>query len=265
MTKLTSGVEVAIDGQVATITLARPEAGNGFDLELTEGLRLAAHAVKERDDLRCVLIRADGPNFSFGGDIGFFDEAAPDEYGALFAELIDRVAEALQILEDLDVPVVTAVHGWVVGAGLALIGVADLVIAADDARFRTAFTGIALPGDVGVSWYLTRAVGLRRATSLIFLNEPFSVDEAADWGLVTQIVPRAELDSAVDDLVGRLAAGPTRAFGHARRNLRSAVNSNLADQIARERAATVACAATQDVRVAIASFAEKRTPVFEGR
>lgn len=265
MAEINSAVRLDVIEGVATMWLTRGASGNGFDMELTEGLTLAARAISLRDDLRCVAIRADGPNFSVGGDLAYFTTRDATEYGELFGVMIDRIAGALVIFEDLDVPIIAGVQGWVVGAGIALTGVADMVIAADDSRFRTAFTGIGLPGDAGVSWYLTRAVGYRRATTLIFENEPFSAAEAADWGLVTRVVPRADLESAVDKLVGRIAAGPTRAFGHARRNLRAAVNSNLVDQLARERSATVDCAAGQDVGNAIRAFGEKRSPIFEGR
>jgi len=265
MTQLTSAVGLDIESGVATIRLARGDAGNAFDTELADGIRYAAHAIAGADDVRCVAIRADGPNFSLGGDVTFFRQHDAEEYGELFGSLIDTVSEGLLILEDLDVPIVAGVHGWVVGAGLSLVGLADLVLAAEDARFRTAFTGIGLPGDAGVSWYLTRAVGLRRATALMLENQVFTAAEAAAWGLVTRVVPSAELGESLDELAGRIAAGPTRAFGHVRQNLRHAQDSSLADQLARERSSTVACAATHDLRNAIDAFTNRQTPTFEGR
>jgi len=265
MTQMTSAVGLTIESGVATIRLARGDAGNAFDAALTDGLLRAATSIAGADDVRCVVIRADGPNFSLGGDVRYFRQHDVEEYGELFGSLIDTVSEALLVFEGLDVPIVAGVHGWVVGAGLALLGVADLVLAAEDARFRTAFTGIGLPGDSGVSWYLTRAVGLRRATALMLENNAFGAAEAADWGLVTQVVPSAELGESLDALASRIASGPTHAFGHVRRNLHHAQGSSLVDQLARERSSTVACAATHDLRNAIDAFANRQIPTFEGR
>jgi len=265
VTQATSAVGLQIESGVATIRLARGDAGNAFDADLADGILRAATSIAGADDVRCVAIRADGANFSLGGDVTFFRQHDAEEYGELFGSLMDTVSEALLILEGLDVPIVAGVHGWVVGAGLSLVGVADLVLAAENARFRTAFTGIGLPGDAGVSWFLTRAVGLRRATALMMENNAFSAAEAADWGLVTQVVPSAELGESLDALARRIASGPTYALGHVRRNLRHAPNSSLVEQLARERSSTVACAATNDLRNAIHAFANRQSPTFEGR
>lgn len=258
-------VTVAIADGVGTLTLNRPERGNAFDAELTDGLREGVAELADTAGLRCVLVRAEGASFSLGGDVSHFRTFDPAEYGEVFGDLTDRVTPALLTLQRLPVPVVTAVHGWVVGAGLSLVGVSDLVLAAEDTRFRTAFTGLGLPGDTGVTWFLTRLLGPRRAASVLLENRPFSADEALAWGLVSRLVPAESLRDEAESLVARLAAGPTVAYAHALALVESAHDHTLAEHLQRERASTVACAATDDLIHGIAAFAERRVPQFEGR
>lgn len=258
-------VTVAIADGVGTVTLNRPERGNAFDAELTDGLRDGVAELADAAGLRCVLIQAGGPSFSLGGDVAHFRTFDPAEYGKVFGDLTDRVVPALLGLQALPVPVVTAVHGWVVGAGLSLVGVSDLVLAADDTRFRSAFTGLGLPGDTGVTWFLSHLLGPRRAASVLLENRPFSADDALDWGLVTRVVPAADLATEASALASRLAAGPTVAYTHALALVGSAHDHTLAEHLQRERASTVACAATDDLIHGIAAFAERRVPQFEGR
>lgn len=258
-------VTVAIADGLGVVTLNRPENGNAFDAELADALGEAVLKLSAAGGLRGVLIRADGPNFSLGGDIRHFRTHDPATYGEVFGDLIDRVTPALLGLQALPVPVVTAVHGWVVGAGLSLVGVADIVLAADDTRFRTAFTGLGLPGDAGVTWFLSRALGQRRAAELLFENRPLDAARALDWGLVTHLVPANDLAAESSALAARLAQGPTVAFAHAAALLASAAQRSLAEHLQHERASTVACAASDDLIHGITAFAERRVPEFEGR
>ncbi|MEH3034780.1 MAG: enoyl-CoA hydratase/isomerase family protein [Aeromicrobium erythreum] len=261
----TEAVRLEVVDGLGIVTLARPDHGNAIDGELGAGLTVAVERLAAVDGLRAVLVRAEGPTFSLGGDIGYFRSHDPAEYGPVFGRLVDTISPAVLGLHALEVPVVTAVQGWTVGASLALVGVADVVVAADDARFRVAFTGIGLPGDVGVTWFLPRLVGPRRAAALVLENEPFGAAEALDWGLVSRLVPAADLQDDALATARRLAAGPTVAFRHARANLASAFDHPLAEHVAAERASTVDCATSHDLIQGIAAFAERRTPEFEGR
>ena len=237
-------VTVDITGGVGTLTLNRPGNGNAFDAELTDALRDAVAGLSVAAGLRCVLVRAEGPSFSLGGDVRHFRTFEPAEYGAVFGDLTDRVTPALLGLQELPVPV---------------------VVAADDTRFRTAFTGLGLPGDTGVTWFLSRLLGPRRAAAVLLENRPFGADEALDWGLVTRVVPADALADETSALASRLAAGPTVAYAHALDLVESAHDHSLAEHLHRERASTVACAATDDLIHGIAAFAERRVPEFEGR
>lgn len=257
-------VRLSIEEGLACITLARPESGNGFDGPLSTALTEAVREVSGRDGVRCVLLSAEGPNFGVGGDINHMSTIEVGGHGTAFGELIDGGAPAFVGLHELTVPVVSAVRGWVIGASLGLASVADIVLASDTARFRAGFPGIGLPGDLGATWLLPQAIGMRRALSMLL--EDFVVDAptAVAWGLATRVVADADLDTEARTLARALAAGPSVALGHLRANVRRAHRTTLPEQIALERAATVECGDTHDFVEALAAFAERRHPTFGG-
>ena len=138
------------------------------------------------------------------------------------------------LLAGMPKPVIAAINGACVGAGLGFALACDLRIAADTAKFGTAFTAIGLTCDSGLSATLALAVGAARASELVLLGEPFSAEQALAWGLVGRIVPADELASAAAELAGRLAAGPTAAYAEAKRALAAARLPSL-DRRARRR------------------------------
>jgi 2-(1,2-epoxy-1,2-dihydrophenyl)acetyl-CoA isomerase len=127
-----------------------------------------------------------------------------------------------------------------------------------------AYTGIGLVPDGGSTWYLPRVIGVRRATELALTNRVLSADEACEWGLVTQVVADADLQTEAAALAVRLAAGPTRALGAAKRLLRQSLDHDLSEQLDAEAAAMVAAGRSADGREGVAAFVEKRPPAFRG-
>jgi 2-(1,2-epoxy-1,2-dihydrophenyl)acetyl-CoA isomerase len=161
--------------------------------------------------------------------------------------------------------VLVAAHGAAAGGGLGLLWCADVVIAADDLRIATGFVHLALSGDGGSSWHLPRLVGLRRAQELIMGGRVLDAAEALDWGLVTRVVPAAELVEQALAQARALAAGPTYAIGRMKRLLLESSGHGYAEQLAAERDAIVDCARTGDAREGLAAFAARRPPRFAGR
>jgi enoyl-CoA hydratase/carnithine racemase len=160
---------------------------------------------------------------------------------------------------------VVAARGAVAGGGLGLLWCADLAIAADDLRIASGFVHLALSGDGGSSWHLPRLVGLRRAQELILGGRVLDAAEALDWGLVTRVVPVAELEDAALEQARAWASGPTYALGRMKRLLlESSVNAYPA-QLAAERAAIVDCGGTEDAREGVSAFTARRAPTFTGR
>jgi 2-(1,2-epoxy-1,2-dihydrophenyl)acetyl-CoA isomerase len=257
-------VTLEVDGGVARLRLARPEARNGIDAAMVEALGAAVAACETRPGVRCVLIGADGPSFSVGGDLRHFAgtlERLPEELDTM----IGRYHTTLARLAALPVPVVCAVRGAAAGGGLGLLWCADVVIAADDLRLTSGFALLGLSGDGGSTWHLPRLVGMRRALDFTLGGLVLSAQEALDWGLVSRVVPVDALEAAAEETARRFAAGPTIAYGHIRRLLRTSSTATFEEQLAAERTAIVDCGRAADAREGIAAFVARRTPHFEGR
>ncbi|WP_405150608.1 enoyl-CoA hydratase-related protein [Sphaerisporangium sp. NBC_01403] len=250
---------------LAHVRLNRPAARNAIDSPMAAGLRDAATRCAEADGLRAVLISGAGPAFSVGGDIGVFAEAADHERAGLLRGMAALYHEALRRFLVLDAPIVCAVHGVAAGGGLGLLYCADLVLAAEDARFALGYGGIGLSSDGGTSWFLPRLVGPRRAAELYFEQRVLTAREAEEWGLVSRVVPAETIQQEALAVARRLAAGPTRAYAEMRHLLRGSGNLSLTDHLAAEERAMFRTAATADAGEGIAAFAGKRQPHFQGR
>lgn len=248
---------------VARITLNRPAALNAFDVPAAEALRAAIAQVHDDASVRAVLIVGAGKAFCAGGDLAAFqaDVAAASRTARA---LIDPLHAALVQMTQLRAPVVAGVHGAAAGAGLSLMLACDLAIAADDAKFGTAYARIAASPDVGLTWALPRIVGLRKAMELALLADTLDANEAHRLGLVNRVVPRDRFAQEADALVRRLAAGPTGAYQRIRALLRASSGRTLPDQLAAEADAFAAGAQTADFREGIDAFFTKRPPQFRG-
>jgi 2-(1,2-epoxy-1,2-dihydrophenyl)acetyl-CoA isomerase len=259
-------IDYAVRDGVAHVRLNRPEARNAINLRMGEDTLAVAQRIQADPEVRCVLIAGNGPSLTVGGDITFFTEnAEPGTYGQLFARMTRPFHEAFRILNRIDVPIVTAVRGNVAGGGLGYVYAADICLAAEDARFTTAFRNLALSGDGGGTWHLPRLVGERRAALMYLTNRSLDAREALDWGLVTDVVPTDELDERAAALAAQLAAGPTLAFYRMRRLLRQSSTTELDVQLFHETEYVAETGSSRDAADAIAAFLEKRRPTFEGR
>ena len=249
---------------VATITLNRPEAFNALNLTLGRELFHAALEVDEDPAVRCVVITGAGKAFCAGGDVKDFADNLP-RIGVLVKELTTYLHGAVSRLCRSDKPVVMAVNGVAAGGGLSFALSGDLVVAAESARFTMAYAKIAATPDGSSSYSLPRLVGLRRAMELYFTNRVLSAREALEWGLVTRVVPDAELGTAVDGLARELAQGPTKAFGRAKRLFHQSTWESLETQMELEAQAIALAGHTADFAAGVTAFAAKKTPTFQGR
>ncbi|HVK28650.1 MAG TPA: enoyl-CoA hydratase-related protein [Nocardioides sp.] len=257
-------MDLSVSNGLATLRLSRPEARNAIDQRFADELLVAALRVAGDPAVRALLVVGDGPALTVGGDIGYFTSQG-DDLGATLRRMTTPFHLAFEVLASLDVPIVTVAQGAVAGGGLGLVYAADLVVAADDARFVTAFGAIGLSGDGGGTWHLPRLVGPARAARAYLLNEPIDARQALDWGLVAEVVATPNARARGEELARRLADGPTRAFARMRALLRESWDRSLPDQLGAEIDALVACAGTEDARGATDSFLAKRRPTFLGR
>jgi 2-(1,2-epoxy-1,2-dihydrophenyl)acetyl-CoA isomerase len=252
-------------GGVATITLNRPDAFNALDLALGRELFEAALAVDEDPAVRCVVLTGAGRAFCAGGDVKAFADNL-SRIGVLIKELTTYLHGAISRLARSDKPVLTAVNGVAAGGGFSLALSADLVVAAESARFTMAYSKIGATPDGSSSYFLPRLVGLRRAMELYFTNRVLTAREALDWGLVSRVVPDGELRSAVDTLSRELAQGPSKAFGSAKRLLHHSTWESLETQMELEAQSIAAMGHTEDFRAGVTAFANKQPPPpFRGR
>jgi len=258
-------IDYSVTDGVATICLNRPDQRNAINLRMGEESLVVARRIAADASVRAVLICGNGPALTVGGDIGYFLESPPAEFGNLFARMTTPFHEAFRVLSRIDAPIVTAAHGSVAGGGLGYVYAADIVLAAEGTQFVTAFAGIGLSGDGGGTWHLPRLIGPARAKRAYLENRPITADQALDWGMISEIVPAAELRQRAAALAASLAQGPTRAFGRMRTLLRDTWDNDLSQQLLAETEGIKATGDTVDAANAIASFAEKHTPQFEGR
>lgn len=257
---MTSTVNLTIDARVARVTLNRPEAANTLDLAMGRDLLEVALRCENDADVRAVILTGAGRNFCFGGDLrGMMNVGGNVE--AYLNALTTHLHAAIASFTRMSAPVIAAVNGTAAGAGVGLVAMADLAVAAQSAKFALAYTGVGLTPDGSTSFLLPRTIGRKRAMELFLTNRTLGADEALAWGLVNQVVADDALGDAVTELAARLAAGPTGAFGAVKRLMASA-DAGLESQMALEGRTIATQAAAPEGGEGINAFLEKRKPDF---
>jgi 2-(1,2-epoxy-1,2-dihydrophenyl)acetyl-CoA isomerase len=265
---MTDPILLTRDGAVATLTLNRPAALNALDAPMMDALVAHTSSLAADATLRVLVVRGAGRHFMAGGDLRDFARRIgqpPPARAAEFERLIGRLHAAIEHLHRMPQPIVAGVHGAVAGFGMSLMCACDLAIAADDAYFTSAYRHIGLTPDGGATWALPRIVGLRRALEILLLGERFDAQEALRIGLVNRVVPAADLDRALAEVVGSLVAGPATAIANVKRLARTSPDRTLSEQLRAEAASFGQCAATPDFVEGIEAFIARRKPHFGGR
>jgi len=258
-----STIEFGIDKGVARITLDRPDAANGLNLQMARELLEASLACRCSSEVRAVVLTGKGRIFCAGGDLKSFAENQA-RLQVFIKELTTYLHAAIGNFARMRAPLVVAVNGTAAGAGFSLAACGDLVLAARSAKFTMAYTAAGLVPDGSSSYFLPRIVGLRRTQELMLTNRRLSAEEALEWGLLTRVVEDAELAAETDALAAGLAAGPTRAFGAVKKLLACSFDSALETQMELEGTEIADAAVTPDGREGVAAFLGKRTPTFSG-
>ncbi|MDT7561828.1 MAG: hypothetical protein QOI50_5561 [Pseudonocardiales bacterium] len=253
------------DSGVGRLTLNRPEAANGMSVPFLRALYDALMRCHSEPRLRVLVVSGAGPNFCAGGDIKDFaskGEGLPD----YLREATSWLQISVSALMRLNAPVIAAVHGFAAGGGgFGLVCAADLVVAAESAKFLPGATRAGMAPDAGVSVTLPRLVGLRRAMNLVLTNPILSAEEALDIGLVNQVVPDAELTEAADRLAATLAAGAPLALAASKRLLWDGVGRSVETGLPDEARTVSELSGTADAREGLAAVIERRRPVFTGK
>ncbi len=256
-------VAFAVEGAVGVIRLTRGEAHNAIDMAWIEALAAAVTECERAAAVRALLISADGPSFTVGGDLAYIGDHLEDLSGTL-AGMIGPFHDALARIAELPIPVVCAVQGAAAGGGLGLLWSADIVLAADNLRLTTGFAALGLSGDGGSSWYLPRLVGLRRAQELLLEGVVLDARDALELGIITRVTTREDLDVQALQAAESLAAGPTVALGAMRALLRNSATLTLRDGLRAELESMVHSGASADAVRGVRAFRERTRPKFEG-
>jgi 2-(1,2-epoxy-1,2-dihydrophenyl)acetyl-CoA isomerase len=252
-------------GAVATITLNRPEGMNALTVEAKLALLDAVSSVRDDSSVRALVLTGSGRAFCVGQDLR--EHAALIESGddAPLRTVRDHYNPLVTMLSELPIPTIAAINGTAAGAGLGIACICDFRIGATGARYTTAFAGIGLTADSGLSWSLPRLVGLGRAQALLLLAEPFTTEQALEMGLLNAVVAPDQVLPAATELATRLAAGPTAAYACIKQSLAFAGSATLVDALAKEDELQTRAGATADHAGAVRSFLAKEVPAFTGR
>lgn len=256
-------IDLMVRDGVAHLTLNRPAAANSITLELARDLMYATLQCDEDPSVRAVLLSGAGRMFCAGGDLKTFAGKGA-ELPHYLKDVTTYLHAAVSRLTRMDAPVIAAVHGSAAGAGMSLACAADIVLAAESAKFTMAYTRAGLTPDGSSTYFLPRIVGLRRALDLALTSRVLSAAEAVTLGIATRTVPDAQLLDEARALAADFAAGPTQAFGATKRLLHAGWSGTLETQMELETRTIADMARGHDAREGIAAFAEKRAPKFTG-
>lgn len=252
-------LKFAKSGPIASIVLDRPEAANGMNDTLTRELAAAA-ALCDTDATKVVTLTGAGRFFCAGGDLKAM--AAAPSAGAYVKGIADDLHRAMSTFARMDAVLITAVNGVAAGAGFPLGVSGDLVLAGESASFTMAYTKAGLSPDGSSSYLLPRLVGLRKSQELMITNRVLSAAEALEWGLVTTVVPDAELSVTLEELAARIASGARYSNSAVKKLLLTTYASGLEDQLDYEARLIAECADSADGKEGIAAFLGKRKPEF---
>ncbi|MFT3939627.1 enoyl-CoA hydratase [Rhodopseudomonas sp.] len=254
-----------LDRGLLTITMNRPDRRNALNQDMIRGLVEAAHRAKDDPDVRAVLLKGAGGTFCVGGDVKSMAAAgAPPPLEQKVANL-RRGMEVSRILHQMPKPVVAQIDGAAAGAGLSMALACDLRVAGASAKITTAFAKVGLSGDFGGTYFLTHLIGAAKARELYLTSPVLTAEQAQALGIVSRVVPNAEVESATRELALSLAQGPTVTLGYIKTNINNAETLSLEACFDGEALHHSRCAETADHKEAAAAFVEKRAPVFQGR
>lgn len=257
-------MEFDISDGIATITLNRPDAANSLDLRMSQDLLAVASHCDGNPAVRAVIFTGKGKMFSAGGDVLSFS-AAGEGVAEMMRNMTAFLHGAISRFARMNAPVIVAVNGTAAGAGMSMALMGDIILAGASAKFTMAYTKIGVSPDGSSSFFLPRLVGMARAKEMILLNPLYTADEALAKGLVTAVVPDADLMPKALEIARQLASGPTTAYGEVKRLLADSFSNSLETQMEMETRAIAGLAGkTVDAKEGFRAFAEKRKPIFQG-
>ena len=250
---------------VTTIVLDRPDAMNAVDKQLGADLLAALQQAAADPEVRAVVLTGNGRAFSSGADLKAGFDPGPDHRPDVGGALRERFHPIIHAIREMPKPVVAKVNGAAAGIGCSFALACDLIVASENAYFLLAFVNIGLVPDGGSSFLIPERIGFARAAEMAMLGERIPAPQALAWGLINRVAADSELTAEVDALADRLAAGPTRSYAAAKRQLNAWQFSRMAEQLELEATLQQEMVGTDDFVEGVSAFVQKRAPRFEGR
>ena len=252
---------------VATLTFDDPERRNAMTAAMGRELAARCEELGEDQDLRAVVLTGTPPAFSAGGDLDMIEDLARRSREEAFdaTATMHGFYRRFLTLGELPVPVIAAINGHAVGAGLCVALAADLRIVAEDAKVGCNFSRLGLHPGMGGSWFLPRLLGRERAAAWLYTGALFDGRTAADQGLALEAVPAVDVLVRARELASQIAAASPVVVRQLKRGLRLSPQLDLASSLEFEAAAQASSYGTDDLREGLAAARERRSPRFRGR
>src|SRR4051794_18894242 len=260
-------LQIEVDRQVGTLTLNRPDALNAMSPELIGELTVAAAWLADRAPLRALIVTGAGRGFSAGGDVNWFKRGLDDPDHDLPSDVrrgADVLHQAIVDFRRIPYPVIGAVNGVAAGAGFSLALMCDIRIASDTAAFVCAYGRIGASPDGGMTYFLPRVVGPAKALELL-LNDPLlSAADALEMGIVSKVVPAADLMGEARSKAEKLAVKAPHYVRMAKLLIGESLDNSLTEHLQVERHGIADSMGTEDLREGVTAFFEGREATFTG-
>ncbi|NDZ93822.1 enoyl-CoA hydratase/isomerase family protein [Streptomyces sp. SID6673] len=252
---------VTQDGSVLTIAVSTPAAGNSLaDDAMLAGAAALREVARGEREVGAVLLVGTGNNFCAGGNVKAF--ASADQRPAYLREIADNFHAFVGALYEANRPVVAAVKGWAAGAGMSIVLHADVAVGGASTRMRPAYRGIGLSPDGGMTWTLPRIVGPARARHLILTDQVIDAEQALAWGLLSDVVDDAEVESSARAAADKIAAGPWQSDASTRELLWRSANTSLTEHLSAEARSISTLSGSVEGIEGVDAFVAKRKPDF---
>ncbi len=261
-----SVIKIIKKGRIAELVLNRPTALNVLNYEMTFALKEATAELKADASIACVIISGAGDHFMGGGDIAYFkdlvDQYAVEGESVYPDDLFDNAHAVIRDITTMGKPVIAKVQGAVAGYGLSLMLACDMVVAADNCVLSVAYCKIGTTPDGGMSYFLPRAVGHKKAMELALTGARFSSEDAEKWGLVNQLVNVDELEGTVQRLAETLCDGPRDVLARTKKLLNQAYEKSLDAQLDDEASNFEVSMRAPAFSEGVTAFCEKRKAIY---
>jgi len=251
-----------IEDNIAYITLNRPDKYNAVNKDLAMTLQEALVVARDNETVRAIYLTGIGKAFCTGQDIGEIVDPDGPDLNKIVGEHFNPI---VQLIREIEKPIVAAVNGIAAGAGANLALCCDIVVATESSYFLQAFSKIGLIPDSGGTFFLPRLIGFQKASALMMLGEKVSAVEAERIGMIFRYFPDDSFEKEAKAIVTKLAGMPTAGLGLTKRALNYSFHNDLDTQLGIEEQLQTTAGNTADYKEGITAFVEKRKPTFTGK